>query len=104
MVRPAMDELHRQRIRLARGVPWAAAALLGLLTTVDVSLSALAQQQPAQTQVTGQGGRSICAHPLVSGSVMNDDNMVVPQTTNEPDCSPYPFDILAIYALYQGVN
>ena len=23
---------------------------------------------------------------------------------NEPDCSPHPFDILAIYALYQTVD
>ena len=22
----------------------------------------------------------------------------------EPDCSPYPFDIMAIYALYQTVD
>ena len=23
--------------------------------------------------------------------------------SNEPDCSPYPFDVMAIYALYQNV-
>ena len=33
------------------------------------------------------------AHPSIADSVMNYDR--------EHDCSPHPFDILAIYALYQ---
>ena len=32
-------------------------------------------------------------HPTVAGSAMNQ--------LSEPDCSPHPFDIMAIYALYQ---
>ena len=27
-----------------------------------------------------------------------------PCEAEEPDCAPHPFDIMAIYALYQGVN
>ena len=36
------------------------------------------------------------AHPTVLDLVMND--------VAEPDCSPQPFDILAVYARYQGVG
>ena len=43
------------------------------------------------------------AHPSIPDSVMNYDHMIV-DVTDEPDCSPHPFDVLAIYALYQGVN
>lgn len=34
---------------------------------------------------------------------MNNDRNVpyLPSSFQEPDCSPHPFDILAIYALYQ---
>ena len=38
-------------------------------------------------------GPYVSAHPGISDSVMNYED--------EPDCSPHPFDILAIYALYQ---
>ena len=27
-----------------------------------------------------------------------------PSPLNEPDCSPHPFDVMAIYALYQTVE
>ena len=39
-------------------------------------------------------------HPSIPDSVMNYDHKV-PQISNEPDCSPHPFDIMAIGALYQ---
>ena len=53
----------------------AAAALL--------PLAALACAAPAPT---------ICAHRHAAGE------------GDAPDCSPHPFDIMAIYALYQGVK
>ena len=46
------------------------------------------------------------AHPTIPDSVMNYDSGVqgwapwAPSTLNEPDCSPHPFDIMAIEALY----
>ena len=41
------------------------------------------------------------AHPTIPDSVLNYDNKL---SITEPDCSPYPFDIMAIHALYQSVN
>jgi len=38
-------------------------------------------------------------HPTIPDSVMYYDSAVA-QITSEPDCSPHPFDIMAIYALY----
>ena len=38
------------------------------------------------------------SHPAVTDSVMNYDGR-----KDEPDCSPHPLDIMAIYALYQTV-
>ena len=43
------------------------------------------------------------AHPSIPDAVMN-YNQRVPEISDEPDCSPHPFDILAIYALYQTVE
>ena len=40
-------------------------------------------------------------HPIIADSVMNYDKVVGVVEDDEPDCSPHPFDILAIYALYQ---
>ena len=37
----------------------------------------------------------VISHPTILDSVMNYEV--------EPDCSPYPFDIVAIYALYQNL-
>ena len=49
------------------------------------------------------------AHPTIPDSVMNYDGeaesrLGLSETLHEPDCSPHPFDILAIYALYQTVR
>ena len=48
------------------------------------------------------------SHPTIYDSVMNyDENLrgyldgVDAVIFNEPDCSPNPFDVMAIYALYQ---
>ena len=48
------------------------------------------------------------AHPTIPDSVLNYDDEVptdwatwAPSPLNEPDCSPHPFDVMAIYALYQ---
>ena len=45
----------------------------------------------------------VLGHPTISEAVMNYDYMVdLPATeTDEPDCYPQPFDVLAITALYQ---
>ncbi len=49
------------------------------------------------------------AHPTIPDSVLNYDHQLlnyyppVGAAFEEPDCSPHPFDIAAIYALYQWV-
>ena len=42
------------------------------------------------------------AHPKISDSVMSYDSET--PVLNEPECSPHPFDILAINALYQKIG
>lgn len=48
------------------------------------------------------------AHPTIPDAAMNYDTIVsryhggVSQGHSEPECSPHPFDVLAIYALYQA--
>ena len=54
------------------------------------------------------------AHLTIADAVLNYDENVrqnrmnndlkMPQNRWEPDCSPHPFDIMALYALYQTVN
>ena len=41
------------------------------------------------------------SHPTVADSVMNYNSET---GVSEPDCSPHPFDVLAIYAAYQTVT
>ncbi len=43
------------------------------------------------------------AHPFIPDAAMNYDSKI-DAIINEPDCSPHPFDIMAIYALYQTVD
>ena len=43
------------------------------------------------------------AHPTIPDSVMNYDSNIR-YFSNEPDCSPHPFDIMAIEALYQTLR
>ena len=50
------------------------------------------------------------SHPTVYDSVMNYDNELWANRASngvvirdEPDCSPHPFDIMAIFALYQTI-
>ena len=45
------------------------------------------------------------SHPTIADSAMNYNDLPTrpTQTTDEPDCSPHPLDIMAIYALYQNV-
>ena len=45
-------------------------------------------------------GNYVMSHPTIPESVMNYKKF----TVEEPDCFPHPFDILAIYALYQTVR
>ena len=40
-------------------------------------------------------------HALVTDSVMNYNQVL---GVNEPDCSPYPLDIMAVYAIYQTLD
>ena len=51
------------------------------------------------------------AHPTIPDSVMNyddkaDENLTAAGThiRFEPDCAPQPFDLMALYALYQTVE
>ena len=47
------------------------------------------------------------AHPTIPESVVNKDDEAAARAHwitsgyEEPDCSPHPFDVMAIYALYQ---
>ena len=43
------------------------------------------------------------AHPTTPDAAMNFDSQV-DEIDIEPDCSPHPFDIMAIYALYQTAD
>ena len=43
------------------------------------------------------------AHPSIPDAVMNYDNLIS-EVNDKPDCSPHPFDIMAIFALYQTVG
>ncbi len=46
------------------------------------------------------------AHPTIPDAVMNYDRQIrypAADDLKEPDCSPHPFDVLALYALYQTV-
>ena len=45
-------------------------------------------------------------HPSVADSLVNYDGRVLPREDpnvpeNEPDCSPHPLDVMAVFALYQ---
>ena len=63
--------------------------------------------------VEGTPGQSYeTSHPTIPDSVMNYDSEEEPlirhphvtdKTFKEPDCSPHPFDVLALNALYQNV-
>ena len=41
-------------------------------------------------------------HPEMYDSIMSYGNHI-PEDLGEPECSLYPFDIMAIYALYQRI-
>lgn len=43
----------------------------------------------------------LASHPAIADSVMNYDNKA---GVEEEDCSPHPFDVLAVFTLYQGVQ
>ena len=50
------------------------------------------------------------SHPTIADSVMNYDKRAMldysgedeTRVYNEPGCSPHPFDVMALYALYQA--
>ena len=46
---------------------------------------------------------SAVAHSHIPDSVMNNDRRVS-LIVDEPDCSPHPFDVMALEALYQTVR
>ncbi len=56
------------------------------------------------SRLLSEYGLYAMAHPRIPDSVMNYDWRIPIFNVNEPDCAPHPFDIMAIYALYQGVN
>ncbi len=50
------------------------------------------------------GAGQLIHHPTIAGSVMSYEGRPQPDETvlhDDPDCSPHPADILAIFALYQ---
>lgn len=65
-----------------------ARALLALGAPLAVAVAPLGCKRTAQAQESGDERRQAVAD---GGAV-------------EPGCSPYPFDIMAIHALYQSVN
>ena len=57
--------------------------------------------------LANEQGRYEMAHPTIPDAAMNYDGEAgnrVNRPLSEPDCSPHPFDIIAIYALYQNVD
>ena len=52
--------------------------------------------------LASESSQYIMAHPTIDDSVLNYAEFI--QNKDEPDCSLYPFDIMAIHALYQSVN
>ena len=44
------------------------------------------------------------SYPRTPDSVMNYDSKTGVLDLSEPDCSPYPLDVMAIYALYQAAE
>lgn len=70
------------------------------LTSDDRPYSAYSTVVHEAGHVLGISG----GHPSVYDAVMNYDWLVGGPLFEEPDCSPYPLDIMAIYALYQTVN
>ena len=67
---------------------------LGTSGAAAVDLVQLIWDEDAQTKR---------AHPSIPDAVMNYDSLIS-EVLDEPDCSPHPFDIMAIYALYQTVR
>ena len=47
------------------------------------------------------GAGQLAEHPTLAGSVMSYERQLM--LPNDPDCSPHPLDIMAIYALYQTI-
>ena len=55
-------------------------------------------------RVGSDGAGQLAHHPTIPGSVMSYKGEALPDGTvlqSEPNCSPHPADILAIFALYQ---
>ena len=52
--------------------------------------------------LASKSSQYIMAHPTIDDSVLNYGAYI--QNKDEPDCSLYPFDVMAIHALYQSVN
>ena len=51
----------------------------------------------------------VMSHPTIPDSTMNYDsrvrrNQISGMIRHEPDCSPHPFDLMALHALYQTVK
>ena len=51
----------------------------------------------------GSYDRYVISHPTIPDSVLNYDPRGLGPGQDEPNCSPYPFDVMAIYALYQNM-
>ena len=54
---------------------------------------------------------AVIHHPTIGGSVMSYEDINVKKVGAglrslpfDPDCSPHPFDIMTIYALYQTID
>ncbi len=62
------------------------AALLGALAGALLALGAVVRASPAPPAAPGEGDGADCS------------------AVDEPDCSLYPFDIMAIHALYQSID
>ncbi len=88
-------------------VPAASASFNKCLNDSDNAYSAFQTMLHEIGHVLGIGGATdgdkyTNGHPLITDSVVNYDWKVLPGSLNgEPDCAPHPFDIMAIFALYQ---
>ena len=61
----------------------------------------------ATSITSGWDDRSLWQHPSIYESLMSYEGIVLrtglaaSRLPNDPDCSPHPLDILAVYAMYQ---
>ena len=57
---------------------------------------------PRQTEPSTKNALGRLPQEMLSRSGVHFENTQAIASQDEPDCSPHPFDVMAIYALYQA--